>query len=260
MRELEIYQIDAFTENLYSGNPAMVVPLTEWLSDLEMQNIAAENNLSETAFYVKEGKGFHIRWFTPVKEVKLCGHATLASAMVIFMRKEVQGNQINFNCKSGHLSVLREGDQLTLDFPSNELNEIAMPSWVGHIGGSPIKALNAGDDYLLIYASEDEVASLSPNFLELGKIKTRGIICSSTSEKYDFVSRFFAPAAGINEDPVTGSAHTKLAPYWSKELGKKVLNAKQISNRGGEIRCEINEERVKLSGKGVLYLVGKIFV
>ena len=258
--KLDIYQIDAFANELFKGNPAMVIPLKEWISEELMQEIAAENNLSETAFYVPEGDGFYIRWFTPTIEVNLCGHATLATAFVIFDREEVSGDLIKFDCKSGPLKVERSQDGLTLDFPITESSEIEIPDWVKNIGGNPISAHNCGDDYLLIYENEQEVLDLAPNFLELGKTKTRGIMCSSQSKQYDFVSRFFAPAAGINEDPVTGSAHTKLVPYWAKVLGKTKLKAKQISKRGGELNCELIGDRVKLSGEGKLYLKGEIFL
>lgn len=258
--KLEIYQVDAFANELFKGNPAMVVPLKDWLSDELMQNIAAENNLSETAFYVAEGDGFYIRWFTPTTEVKLCGHATLATAYVIYERGEVEGGLINFNCKSGLLKVEKNEEELTLDFPITTPFEIEFPQWTKHIGGNPISAHNCEDDYLLIYETEQEVLDLTPKLSELKNTKTRGIMCSSRSEEYDFVSRFFAPAAGIDEDPVTGSAHTKLVPYWAKVLGKKNLSAKQVSKRGGELNCVLEGERVKLSGKGKLYLKGYIFV
>lgn len=257
---LEIYQVDAFASELFKGNPAMVVPLKEWLSEEVMQDIAAENNLSETAFYVSEGNGFYIRWFTPTLEVKLCGHATLATAFVIFDRGEVIGDEINFNCKSGELQVTRSEKGLTLDFPITESVEIGMPEWSKFVGGSPISAHKCDDDFLLIYNSQKEVLALDPDFSRLKKTKSRGIMCSSKGEHHDFVSRFFAPAAGIDEDPVTGSAHTKLVPYWAKELGKTKLSAKQISKRGGELNCELIDDRVKLAGEGKLYLKGEIFI
>lgn len=258
--ELDIYQVDAFTDQVFKGNPAMVVPLEEWLPDNIMQEIAAENNLSETAFYVPEENGFYIRWFTPITEVKLCGHATLAASKVIFLRKEVSGERISFNCKSGLLTIEKSGELITMDFPATFSVEVDKPSWVKNVGGNPKSVYSSGDDLLLIYNSESEILKLSPNFNELAKTKTRGVICTAKGEEFDFVSRFFAPAAGINEDPVTGSAHTKLMPYWVKELGKQSLVAKQVSKREGILYCNLDGDRVKISGKGKLFLKGKIFI
>lgn len=257
---LEIYQIDAFANELFKGNPAMVVPLKDWISDELMQDIAAENNLSETAFYVEEADVFYIRWFTPTIEVELCGHATLATAYVIFEREEVEGDQINFNCKSGFLRVDRSGDSLTLDFPIVESVEVEIPYWSELLGSFPVSAHKCQDDFLFIYKSQEEILTLKPNFLELRDINCRGIICSSLGEDYDFVSRFFAPSSGINEDAVTGSAHTKLVPYWAGILNKKKLSAKQVSKRGGVLECELTNHRVKLTGKSKLYLKGNVFI
>ena len=257
---LLIYQVDAFTNQLFKGNPAMVVPLGAWISEGLMQNIAAENNLSETAFYVRNGKYFDIRWFTPEVEVDLCGHATLASAFIIFENGEVDDHKVVFHSKSGVLEVDRTPDGLTIDFPALVPMAIDFPKWIEYIGGNPIEVYNCFDDFLLIYNSEEEVRELSPNYAALKQVPIRGFICSSRSDKYDFVSRFFAPSSGINEDPVTGSTHTKLIPYWANVLKKDKLFAKQISKRGGELKCELLNKRVKISGNAKLFLKGEIYI
>ena len=258
--KLDIYQVDAFTSDLFKGNPAAVVPLDSWISDDVMQNIAAENNLSETAFYVRNNEGFEIRWFTPTIEVDLCGHATLATSFVVFERKEVAGNQVVFNSKSGALKIDKTADGLELDFPATVPVIAELPSWIKDVGGNPIEAYSCEDDFLLIYDSEEAIRNLTPNFTALKQVPVRGIICSSKSERCDFVSRFFAPGAGIDEDPVTGSAHTKLVPYWAKLLKKEKLLAKQISKRGGELKCNLQGDRVKLSGEAKLFLKGEIYI
>lgn len=257
---LEIYQIDAFTSELFKGNPAMVIPLKEWLPDDLMQDIAAENNLSETAFYVPEGDGFYIRWFTPTVEVELCGHATLAAAFVIKHREEVEVGCIRFKCKIGELRVEANGAEFALDFPITLPVEIDIPEWASFIGEGIKSAHKCDDDYLFVFNNEQAVLDLNPNFSELKKIKSRGLVATAQGENYDFVSRFFAPAVGIDEDPVTGSAHTKLTPYWSTVLGKSILTAKQISQRGGELSCELIGDRVKILGQGVLFLKGEIYI
>lgn len=258
--KLDIYQVDAFTSDLFKGNPAAVVPLDSWISDDVMQNIAAENNLSETAFYVRNNEGFEIRWFTPTIEVDLCGHATLAASFVVFERKEVAGNEVVFNSKSGALKVDKTAEGLELDFPATVPVIAELPSWIKDVGGNPIEAYSCEDDFLLIYDSEEAIRNLTPNFTALKQVPVRGIICSSKSERYDFVSRFFAPGAGIDEDPVTGSAHTKLVPYWAEVLKKEKLLAKQISKRGGELKCNLQGDRVKLSGEAKLFLKGEIYI
>ena len=258
--KLDIYQVDAFTNHLFKGNPAAVVPLDSWVSDDVMQDIAAENNLSETAFYVRNDEDFEIRWFTPTVEVNLCGHATLATAFVVFEREEVMGNHIVFNSKSGALKVDKTAEGLELDFPATVPVIAELPSWIKDVGGNPIEAYSCEDDFLLIYDSEEAIRNLTPNFTALKQVPVRGIICSSKSERYDFVSRFFAPGAGIDEDPVTGSAHTKLVPYWAEVLKKEKLLAKQISKRGGELKCNLQGDRVKLSGEAKLFLKGEIYI
>ncbi len=259
--KLKIYQVDAFAENIFEGNPAAVVPLENWLPDKVMQQIAMENNLSETAFFVPIENGFHIRWFTPLAEVNLCGHATLASAHVLFQHLKYTEKEINFNSRSGMLKVKKVNDIIVLDFPASTLTKIEIPAEVAkafHI--LPLASFKGRDDYMLVFENENAVSQLKPDFQQLIKAKTRGVICTSKSEKYDFVSRFFAPAVGVNEDPVTGSAHTMLIPYWSKELDKIEMSAKQISARGGVLHCKNSGERVEIGGKAVTFLEGEILI
>lgn len=259
--KLTIYQVDAFAQKVFEGNPAAVVPLTEWLPDETLQKIALENNLSETAFFVATSEGFHIRWFTPVSEVNLCGHATLATAHVLFHHLNYSEKEIRFESRSGLLLVKRTDDRIVLNFPSSEVDEVEIPqSLKPAFNIEPIQCFKGREDYLLIFKTEDEVLRLNPNFSLLAETQTRGIIASAKSEKYDFVSRFFAPAVGINEDPVTGSAHTMLIPFWAKKLGKTEMSAKQVSARGGVLTCTHLENRVEMGGNAATYLVGEIFI
>jgi PhzF family phenazine biosynthesis protein len=259
--KLKIYQVDAFAEHVFEGNPAAVIPLGNWLPDEIMQKIAMENNLSETAFFVPEKEGFHIRWFTPAAEVDLCGHATLASAHVLFNHLNYTENEIRFDSRSGILKVKKEQDLIILNFPASKLTEIEIPENLKNaFNHKPIKSLKGRDDFMLVFENEDQVSQLKPDFQQLLQAKTRGIICTSKSENYDFVSRFFAPAVGVNEDPVTGSAHTMLIPYWSGILGKSELNAKQVSARGGIVHCKDCGDRVEIGGKAVTFLVGEITI
>jgi PhzF family phenazine biosynthesis protein len=260
---LPIYQVDAFTNQLFGGNPAAVVPLTTWLADDLMQKIAAENNLSETAFYIKNDNGFHIRWFTPTVEVALCGHATLATAYVIFNIEKYTHDTLLFESKSGILKVKKEENWLILDFPLQEVHPTEAPKGlIEGIGKTPLEMYRASDDYLLVFKTQQEIENLMPNYFVLKNINARGIIVTAPakSKKIDFVSRFFAPASGINEDPVTGSAHTKLVPFWAKKLGKNKLLAEQVSSRKGFLKCELLGNRVLMAGKAKLYLKGKIKV
>ncbi len=258
---LKIYKVDAFASNVFEGNPAAVVPLEQWLSDEMMQNIAMENNLSETAFFVSNHNYFHIRWFTPLAEVDLCGHATLATAHVIFNHLNFSNNEIQFESRSGILKVKRSYDLLLLNFPSSELTEIEIPDYLENaFNFQPVKCLKGREDYMLIFKDESEILNLIPNFQLLSESTMRGVIATSTSGEFDFISRFFAPAVGINEDPVTGSAHTMLIPYWSKILNKNELIAKQVSKRGGLLQCKNYGERVEIGGKAVTYLVGEIII
>ena len=259
MTKLKIFQADAFAASLFKGNPAAVVPLTEWLSDEAMQQIAAENNLSETAFFIPEGKHFHIRWFTPKAEVKLCGHATLATAHILFNEMNFQGEQIEFNSKSGILTVKKSGDKLQLDFPADiALAVDAVPAFSEAFGAHPLATLKGRTDYLLLFDSEETIRNFEPDISLLLSTNARGIMVTAKGKEVDFVSRFFAPAVGVNEDPVTGSAHTTLIPFWSKRLNKTEMTALQLSQRGGQLWCTLSGDRVLIAGKAVTYLRGEI--
>lgn len=259
---MKIYQVDAFTDKLFAGNPAAVCPLNKWLPDEVMQSIALENNLSETAFYVKNGEACEIRWFTPTIEVDLCGHATMATAYVLFYHENHSSNLINlFSPRSGPLSVSKSGDILTLNFPVDTLQEVKV-TYKNTFGLNilPQRAFKGRTDMVLVYSNEEEIVQLTPDFAKLAKIEARGIIVTAAGKNVDFVSRFFGPNAGVNEDPVTGSAHTSLAPFWAEELGKVELDAKQLSFRGGSLHCKLIDDRVEISGKSRLYMKGEIFI
>jgi PhzF family phenazine biosynthesis protein len=257
---IKLYQVDAFTERLFHGNPAAVCILDEWLDEQLMLNIAAENNLSETAFAVRRDEDYEIRWFTPTIEVDLCGHATLATAHVLFENYYFPGEKIIFHSReSGELAVLKEGEYLTLDFPADKIQMVDAPQQVvDAIGRTPIETYRGKTDYLLIYPSQRDIEKISPDFGKLSRADVRGIIISAPGNETDLVSRFFAPGTGINEDPVTGSAHTTLTPYWSERLGKKSLTARQLSRRQGDLFCKLHDDRVRITGKAVTYLVGGI--
>ncbi len=258
--ELSLYQIDAFASELFKGNPAAVCPLDKWLPDEIMQSIAAENNLSETAFFVPKGSGFHIRWFTPTSEVDLCGHATLASSFVIFNIIGYDQNIIEFESKSGLLKVIKDNDNLILDFPAQPPTPCDTPQEIiNALNITPIECLKS-EDFIAVLNDESDVQNVEPDFEELKKLGLRGVIITAQSKKYDFIARCFFPGVGITEDPVTGSAYTQLAPYWATKLGKDIFNAKQLSARGGELTCELFDDRVLISGKAVKYLEGKINV
>ena len=255
---IPIYQVDAFTSRLFSGNPAAVCPLEQWLPDDKMQAIAAENNLAETAFFVPNGGDYKLRWFTPKVEVDLCGHATLASAFVILNDLKPSESSVSFETKSGKLTVTREGDLFSLDFPARPPAPCEpCPGLVAALGRQP-EAVLAADDYLAVYASEDEVRALEPGMEALMNIDRFATIVTAPGRQVDFVSRFFAPGKGVPEDPVTGRAHCTLIPYWSKRLGKKKLHALQVSPRGGELWCEDRDDRVTISGRAVRFLEGTI--
>ncbi len=262
--ELPIFQVDAFTGSVFSGNPAAVCPLQEWLGDETLLAIAKENNLSETAFFVRKNGHFELRWFTPGCEVDLCGHATLGAAHVLFRELKEPGGTLRFETKSGELVVRREGDLLAMDFPSRPPAKVDPdPSLIPALGGSPF-AILAARDYLIRYRSAAEVLALSPDMEALKKIDRFAFIATAPGEDCDFVSRFFAPAKGVPEDPVTGSSHCTLIPYWSKELGKTTLHARQISPRGGELFCRLvsntlRGDRVEIAGYTALFLTGRIF-
>lgn len=254
---LTLYHADAFTSRPFRGNPAAICPLDEWLDDATMQDIAAENNLSETAFFVGSNGAYKLRWFTPRVEVDLCGHATLASADVVFRKIEPQATRVQFESASGPLVVTREGDTLWLDFPSRPPQPVAAPNNVeAGLGGHPKEVL-AARDYLFVFETESQVHALQPDFRALAAWD-RAVIVTARGQSADFVSRFFAPTFGIDEDPVTGSAHCTLIPYWADKLGRPSLTARQVSSRGGDLRCELRGERVGIGGTVTPYLEGTI--
>lgn len=258
----KIYQVDAFAEQLFSGNPAAVCPLKEWLSDELLQKIAMENNLAETAFYVKRDEVFEIRWFTPSVEVDLCGHATLATAYVLFNFENYTEHTIRFySPRSGELIVTKSGDVINLNFPTDKYEQIEIDQeLIDSFSHKPVEAYKGKTDYLLIFEKEEIIQHIVPNFQAIEKLKARGVIISAKGNEVDFVSRFFAPQSGILEDPVTGSAHTTLTPYWAKQLNKNELEAIQLSERRGFLKCKYLNERVEISGKGKIYLIGELFL
>ncbi|MCU0370008.1 MAG: PhzF family phenazine biosynthesis protein [Bacteroidales bacterium] len=259
--QVPLYQVDAFTDRLFGGNPAGVCPLEQWLPDETMQKIAMENNVSETAFFVKKGDGFHIRWFTPKVEVNLCGHATLASAHVIFQYMDFKGDMISMESRSGVLKVRKEGDLLILDFPGNKPQRTPLPDdFVQSLNITPVQCFRGKEDYLLLYKSQREIESLVPDFRRMEKTDARAVIVTAPGDRVDFVSRFFAPRVGIDEDPVTGSAHTVLIPFWAEKLGKTEMNALQLSRRGGVIFCRLNGDRVDIGGRAVTFMKGEMFI
>lgn len=260
MMQLPLYQVDAFAAAPFTGNPAAVVPLERWLDDALMQAIALENNLSETAYFVPEGDAFNIRWFTPAAEVDLCGHATLATAWVLFNELGFAGDSIRFLSRSGELRVARDDDWLTLDFPAQPpVPVVRSPELVRGLGRAPAELLAAAD-YLAVFDDARQVAALRPDFSLLERLDRRGVIATAPGDDVDFVTRFFAPALAVPEDPVTGSAFTQLGPYWADRLGRSPLRARQISARGGEVICEPRGDRVLISGRAAAYLSGTITV
>ena len=260
---LTIYQVDAFTKQVFAGNPAAVCPLQEWLPNETMQKNALENNLSETAFFVKKDDVYEIRWFTPTIEIDLCGHATLASAFVIFNHLGETKSVINLRShRSGNLSVEKQGDVLILDFPRFDLTEtVILKDAVEAVGKMPEQMWETqGNMAMLLFESEDDVKNLQPDMSALSELKYDEIIVTAKGADADFVSRLFAPRIGIPEDPVTGATHCSLIPYWAEQLGKEKLYARQLSARGGELFCELTNERVKIGGNAMLYLKGEIYV
>ncbi|MDF1575215.1 MAG: PhzF family phenazine biosynthesis protein [Bacteroidales bacterium] len=255
-----IFQVDAFTQEKFKGNPAAVCILDQWPEEAKMQLIANENNLSETAFAVPAGECYEIRWFTPEMEVELCGHATLATAHVLFNHLDQPGGRICFeSIHSGRLTVKQKGDLLTLDFPADRIEEMLIPGLIATaLMKPPLKAFRGKTDFMFLFASESEIRNMEPDFGLLAQVGGRGVIVTAPGNEVDFVSRFFAPQTGIHEDPVTGSAHTTLTPYWSKVLGKKKLTARQLSARGGELICEDRGDRIEISGHAVTYMIGQI--
>jgi PhzF family phenazine biosynthesis protein len=262
MKTLKIYQVDAFAERRFEGNPAAVVPLTEWLSDTEMLQIAMENNLSETAFYIVEQDQIFLRWFTPAVEVDLCGHATLATAHVLFQHEGFVGEEITFySPRSGLLKVKKEQDLLTLDFPADKLESIELDEkMLDAFDPKPTEAYRGKTDWMFVFENESQIRDLEFDLAKIAEFPVRGVIATARGEEFDFVSRFFAPQSGVPEDPVTGSAHTTLTPFWAERLGKHQLQARQISARGGNVSCVWKGDRVLLGGKAVTYLIGEIFI
>ena len=258
--ELKLYQIDAFANKPFEGNPAAICPLDNWLPDALMQSIAAENNLSETAFIVPTDKCYHIRWFTPLHEVDLCGHATLASAYVIFNILEYQKEEISFESKSGILTVTKKDDWLEMDFPSKVPVECSVPEQILKAFPTRTTECLKADDYIVVFENEANIANAKPDIALLAELDLRGVVITAKSKEYDFVVRFFVPKHGIDEDPVTGSVFTQLIPYWSDKLDKRQLTAKQVSARGGEVGCVDAGDRVKISGRAVQYMAGIIYV
>ncbi|RJR32590.1 MAG: PhzF family phenazine biosynthesis protein [Desulfobacteraceae bacterium] len=258
--KIPLYQVDAFASEVFSGNPAAVCILDSWFEDKILQGIAAENNLSETAFLVRKGEGFDLRWFTPVTEVALCGHATLASGFVLFSCLGWRDELIRFRTrKSGELVVARRGDLLEMDFPARPAHSTNPPPGLeGALKVRATEVFGSAEDILVLLDDEKVVRELQPDFGALGKVECRGVIVTAKGDRSDFVSRFFAPRVGINEDPVTGSAHCVLIPYWAGVLGIRELHAFQVSKRGGELFCEDQGDRVRIAGRAVLYLEGTI--
>ncbi len=260
--KLKIYQIDAFTDKVFSGNSAAVCPLTSWISDEIMQKIAMENNLSETVFYVKKDNQYEIRWFTPTMEIDLCGHATLAAAYVLFNFENYSSDVVHFySPRSGALSVSKKDDLFTLNFPTDTITETTLTNEIlACFNTTPIAVYKGRTDYMIVFETEEQIKHIVPNFEEIAKLKCRGVMITAKGNQVDFVSRFFGPQSGINEDPVTGSAHTTLTPYWAKRLDKTELTAIQLSDRKGFLQCKLLNDRVEISGKGKLYLIGEIYL
>ena len=258
--EIPIYQIDAFSNRIFAGNPAAVCPLEEWLEGSLLQAIAQENNLSETAFFVPEKDGYHIRWFTPVAEVDLCGHATLATAFVIFNYLDTSSSQITFRSRSGRLTVVQEEELISMDFPSQPPVPCEAPKeLLDGLKKEPLEIL-CSEDYFVVFSNEKAIVELKPDMGLLKKLDLRGVIVTAKADKVDFVSRFFAPKFGIDEDPVTGSAHCALTPYWAKKLNKKDVHAHQVSQRGGELFCKDCGDRVVIAGRAVTFMEGSITI
>lgn len=258
--KLRQYQIDAFSDRLFAGNPAAVVALPAWLEDRQLQAIATENNLSETAFYVPGASGYALRWFTPAAEVDLCGHATLATAHVLFQHEAVSAAHVTFTTRSGTLTVARAGEQLAMRFPARSPVPCRAPDALLRALGEPPAQVLAADDYVVVYAAAPTVRALAPDMHLLRQVGLRGVAVTAPGETADFVSRFFAPKLDVPEDPVTGSAHCELAPYWGERLHKETMQALQCSPRGGRVDCRLSGEHVVLSGRAVTFMTGTIHV
>ena len=262
MKKIRIYQVDAFADRLFAGNPAAVCLLDEWISDELMQSISVENNLAETAFVVSKGDKYEIRWFTPTVEVDLCGHATLAAGYVLLTQLKPNASEVSFySYRSGDLKVFRSDDKYFLDFPTDSLILVdKIDQFTGLINCNIIELYKGKTDYVAVIASEDELIALEPNLSKISTLNARGLIVTAPGKSIDFVSRFFAPQSGINEDPVTGSAHTSLTPLWTEKLGKSEMVAKQLSKREGNLVCINKGDRCWIGGKLNLFLIGDIFL
>lgn len=259
--KLSLYQVDAFAEQLFAGNPAAVVPLDTWLDDALLQAIAAENNLSETAFFVPADDGFKLRWFTPNGEVDMCGHATLASAYVLYEKLAYARAEIFFYTRSGRLVVGRQGDELSMVFPRVAVEPCSTPLALTQGLGKAPRVTLYGMDYIAVYDEEEDIRSLKPDFSALQTLAYRGVVATAPGRDVDFVSRCFYPKYGVDEDPVTGSAHCALAPYWYTQLNRRLLKARQLSKRGGTVICEVNDsQEVILKGRAVHYMTAEITV
>lgn len=257
---MKLYQVDAFTSSLFAGNPAAVVPLESWPEDALLQNIAMENNLSETAFLVPDETGYSLRWFTPSVEVDLCGHATLAAAWVVSNALGFPGERIRFTTASGALYVARSGQTLSLDFPARPAHPVSQRAPFEQALGMPLNDVLQARDTLVVLDSAEQVHHCQPDFTAISQLDTFAVMITAPGDDCDFVSRFFAPAKGVPEDPVTGSAHCTLVPYWAARLGKTTLRARQLSARGGELHCQLKGDRVTLSGQARCYLKGDILL
>jgi predicted PhzF superfamily epimerase YddE/YHI9 len=264
MQKLTIFQIDAFTDQLFEGNPAAVIPLEEWLPKTQMQQIATENNLSETAFFVRVGSKFGLKWFTPVTEVDLCGHATLSAAHVMFNHMAYKKERIMFMTNSGELQAWKEGNKIFIDMPVNPVQRMEPPRGLFEaLGILDVEYVGFNGDYLIAIKSERDLEKLKPDMSKLNAVECRGVIVTAPAKgnsEFDFVSRFFAPSVGVNEDPVTGSAHTALIPFWAAKLDKDELTARQISARGGTLHCRLRDDRVEIGGDCVSYMKGTIIL
>ncbi len=264
--QTDIYQVDAFTDKTFGGNPAAVCPLDTWLPDEILQNIAMENNLSETAFFIPskiENIDYDLRWFMPEGEVDLCGHATMAAAFIIFNHMDFPKDAIHFSSRSGTLTVKKRNDDLCMDFPIWHVEEHTEKQELTDASGISPTAIFKGHYWMAIFESEDDITSMTPDFSQLQQINDIDFLivtASSKDKNIDFVSRFFCPKLGVNEDPVTGSAHCVTAPYWENHLNKNILNAYQASKRGGQVRCEVGDKRVEITGQATLYMKGQIYV
>ncbi|CAM4000887.1 putative isomerase [Pseudomonas reidholzensis] len=261
--QLEIFQVDAFSAQPFGGNPAAVIPLERWLADDLLQRIAEENNLSETAYFVKNGEGYDLRWFTPAVEVDLCGHATLAAAWVLFEQLGEQAEVLRFNTRSGELRVSRAADGLlAMDFPAKQPVAVETPAGLLEaLGLSSAQGVYRTDDYLVVIDDAALIEPLAPDFVALAAFDVRGIAVTAPGRGFDFVTRWFGPRVGVNEDPVTGSAHTSLAPYWAERLDKSSLRCEQGGARKGQLQCDVQGNgRVIISGRGALYLRGTVFI